>query len=71
MFPKLEITEENLLIGKNIARQLFVFTVTTRSNRKGLLPVIATYRFQDETIVHLNVAISVGWLSITDEDLAP
>lgn len=69
MFPALEIHEESLLIGRNVARQVFFLTITTQSNRKGMLPIVATYRFRDDKIVHVNVTISVGLLTFTDDDL--
>jgi hypothetical protein len=71
MFPILEIHEESLLIGRNVARQVFMLTVTTQSNRKGKLPVVATYRFRDNEIVHFHFAISIGLVFITDEKSEP
>lgn len=54
--------EERLIVDENRARHEFSLLVLTSSNRRGMLPVTATYSFKDEKIELLRIAVSRGVL---------
>lgn len=68
MFPEIEHEDDKITVNKNIARHNFVLVVTTTSSRKGILPAMATYDFNNEKIQHLMIAILPGLLILKEEE---